>query len=132
MAGGTTEIQRGITMSDETTNPVLLRACKDFDLTVDQIEFSTESTACSECLFQKQVCDGMPCSRCTRKDGQDGIWKLKSRGTLSKVTRADLEDTHKLRDAMHDSPYLSALVEIEADYPSIIESLVRRIPVELR
>jgi hypothetical protein len=131
-------------MSDETTNPVLLRACEDFDLTVDQIEFSTESTVCSKCIFRKQVCRSMPCAKSTRKDGKNGVWKLKrsapedtpalkqSRSTLSKVTRADLEDTHKLRDAMHDSPYLAALVEIEADYPSIVESLVRRIPVELR
>ena len=55
-----------------------------------------------------------------------------SRSTLSKVTRADIEDTHKLRDAMHDSPYLAALVQFGADYPSILDALVRRIPLELR
>ncbi len=67
-----------------------------------------------------------------KETNMDSQMLTQSCSTLSKVSRADIEDTHKLRDAMHDSPYLAALVQFGADYPSILDALVRRIPLELR
>ena len=51
--------------------------------------------------------------------------------TLSTPTTNDKYST-ALRDAMHESPYLKALIDFGENYPAIINLLVRRIPLDLR
>ena len=51
---------------------------------------------------------------------------------VSKPTRDDLSYSNALRDAMHLSPYLKAMVDFGDNYPNIILALVNRIPKDLR
>lgn len=57
---------------------------------------------------------------------------LKKKPEVSKPTQSDLNYSNALRDAMHLSPYLKAMVDFEDNYPNIILALVHRIPKELR
>jgi len=57
---------------------------------------------------------------------------LKKKPEVSKPTERDLSYSNDLRDAMHLSPYLKAMVDFGDNYPNIVLALVHRIPKDLR